>query len=169
MDTAPESSSPGSAPAAPRGVRVRVKRVALAATMAVVTLNAWTGSPLLALWVGSRVQGSGPPKMASIAVVAVVLGVLSFALVKLLRRLGAMYDQLTGQSATVTQHTPWLRSMRGERERYPGMRPHLTMLERILVVMVLVVFAAFEIWFFFYSTSPIDQRSGRGALPNLKM
>ena len=35
--------------------------------------NIWTGSPLFALWVGSRLQGSGPPKMSSIAAVVIVL------------------------------------------------------------------------------------------------
>jgi hypothetical protein len=35
------------------------------------------------------------------------------------------------------------------------------MLERILVVCVVLAVAAFEIWFFFFSTSPIDGRSGR--------
>jgi hypothetical protein len=55
--------------------------------------------------------------------------------------------------------------MRGEREQYPGQSPRLTALERILVVMVVVAIGAFEIWFFFFSTSPIDERSGRSALP----
>jgi hypothetical protein len=31
----------------------------------------------------------------------------------------------------------------------------------MLVVWVVVAVAAFEVWFFFFSGSPIDQRSGR--------
>jgi hypothetical protein len=31
----------------------------------------------------------------------------------------------------------------------------------VLVVSVVVVVALFEVWFFFYSSSPIDQRTGR--------
>jgi hypothetical protein len=142
-----------------------VKRVALAALIGVVTLNVWTGGPLFSLWVASRVHGTGPPKMVDIFVVAAVLGAVSFVLVRALARLGAAYDAATGQTATVRAHTPWLRSMRGEREQYPDVRPTLTGLERALVAMVIVAAAAFEIWFFFFSTSPIDQRSGRGALP----
>jgi hypothetical protein len=34
-----------------------VKRFGLAALMAFLALNVWTGSPLLALWIGSRIQG----------------------------------------------------------------------------------------------------------------
>src|SRR5687768_3775075 len=84
-------------------------------------------------------------------------------LMQVLSRLGDAYGRLTGTQSTVRQHVPWLRSMRGEREEgYEGAaRPEMTLLERILVVMVVVAFVAFEIWFFFYSSSPIDQRSGR--------
>ena len=35
----------------------RAKRYGLAALIAFVALNVWTGSPLLALWIGSQVQG----------------------------------------------------------------------------------------------------------------
>ena len=147
------------------GVRSGLGRVGLASLMTVVGVNVWTGSPLLALWVGSRVQGTGPPSMAAFGVFALVLIAMSVLLVKVLSALGNAYDRMTGQTQTVRAHAPWLRSMRGERPQYPGEKPTLTMLERLLVVMVLVVFLAFEVWFFFFSPSPIDQRSGRAALP----
>ena len=148
--------------AAPRGSRL--KRLALACAIGVLTLNVWTGSPRFALWVGSRVQGSGPPKMSAVFVVAIVLGAVAFACLRLIAILGGAYDRVTGSTATVRTHAPWLRSMRGERERYEGEAPTLTAQERIVVVMVIVVVAVFEIWFFFFSSSPIDQRSGRSAL-----
>ena len=132
-----------------------MKRLGLAAAMTVVGLNIYTGSPLLALWVGSRVQGSGPPSMPAVALVVVVLGVCSVTLALILGRLGAKYDELAGTAPTARQHAPWLRSMRGEREQQPGQRTELTMLERILVALVVVAVAAFEIWFFFFSGSPI--------------
>jgi hypothetical protein len=148
------------------GLRSGVKRIGLASLIAIVTVNVWTGSPLFALWVGSRVQGtSGPPKMEAFAVVAVVLIAVSVGLVKLLAALGAAYDRTSGQTATVRDHTPWLRSMRGERPQYPGEAPRLTMLERTLVGMVLAVIVLFEVWFFFFSPSPIDQRTGRSEVP----
>jgi hypothetical protein len=52
--------------------------------------------------------------------------------------------------------------MRGERPLYPGEKAHVTAPERVLVAVVIVAVATFEIWFFFFSGSPIDQRSGRG-------
>jgi hypothetical protein len=133
--------------------------------MLVVALNVWTGSPLLALWIGSRVQGSGPPQMGPIAVVVISFAAISFGLATLLARLGDTYDRMTGQPAQVHRHVAWLRSMRGERPQYEGQHVQVTALEQVLIVMVVTCVLAFEIWFFFFSTSPIDQRSGRSAVP----
>ena len=133
--------------------------------MAVAAVNVLTGSPLAALWVGSRLQCSGAPQMGPVFVVLVLILVFSLALMWVLAQLGAAHDRVTGQSAQVHRHVAWLRSMRGERPQYPGQQAEVTALERILVVVVVAAMLAFEIWFFFYSTSPIDQRSGRSAVP----
>lgn len=139
----------------------RAQRVGLRIAMLVVALNVWTGSPLVALWIGSRLQGSGPPRMGPVFVVVVVFAALSFTLASILARLGDRYDRVTGRSPQVHRHVAWLRSMRGERPQYPGQHVQATALEQILIVAVVVAILAFEIWFFFFSGSPIDQRSGR--------
>jgi hypothetical protein len=69
---------------------------------------------------------------------------------------------MTGQPPAARKHVSWLRSMRGERVQYADTPARLTALERTLVAMVVIAFVLFEIWFFFFSTSPIDNRSGRG-------
>ena len=142
-----------------------LKRVLLAAALTVVAINVWTGGPLLSLWVGSRAQGSGPPSMTAVFVVVITLALVTFALTWALGRMSRAYEHMTGQEPTVRQHTPWLRSLSGERPQYEGVKPTLTTPERILVGMVVVVIVLFEIWFFFFSTSPIDNRSGRSAAP----
>jgi hypothetical protein len=139
----------------------RLERLALTAAMVLVALNIWTGSPLVALWVGSKMQGAGPPKMSSVAVVVITMATISVGLIWVLTLLGRRHEHLTGYTAQVSAHAPWLRSMRGERALYPGEKPQITMLERVLVLMVVVAVLAFEIWFLFYSGSPFDQRSGR--------
>jgi len=149
-------------PAGPVGLRVRAKRVALVCAMSLSTINIWTGGPLFALWVGSRVQSGGPPSMAAVGVVAVVLGAVSVGLVRLLAIFDAAYDRLTGRGSQVRRHVPWLRSMRGERPHEYRRARDLSPLEVILIVSVVVAVVAFEVWFFFFSGSPIDQRSGRG-------
>jgi hypothetical protein len=91
-----------------------------------------------------------------------VLAVAVLVLVRLLSRLGSRYDELTGAQRQVRRHVPWLRSMRGERPHHAGEAFQISALDRTLVIVVTVAVVAFEIWFFFFSGSPIDQRSGRG-------
>ena len=149
--------APGTRPAQ----RLRVKRIALVCLMALATVNIWTGGPLFALWVGSRAQSAGPPSMLAVGVAAVTLGVVSFVLVRLLARLDAVYARVSGRPTSVQRHVPWLRSMRGERPHVQRHASELSPLEVILITTVVVVVVLFEVWFFFYSPSPIDGRSGR--------
>jgi hypothetical protein len=99
--------------------------------------------------------------MTAVAVAAVSLGVISYVLVRSLARLDRAYAELTGRRSTVSRHVPWLRSMRGERPHPQHHVRELSPLELVLIVSVVIVVALFEVWFFFYSPSPIDQRSGR--------
>ena len=140
---------------------VRLERMALVSAMALATCNIWTGGPLLALWIGSRVQGDGPPSMAAVGAAAVSLGVISYVLVRLLAHIDEAYARLTGTRSSVSRHVPWLRSMRGERPHLKRHARELSPLEVVLVTSVVIVVVLFEVWFFFYSPSPIDQRSGR--------
>jgi hypothetical protein len=86
--------------------------------------------------------------------------VITVALVKLLGVVSAAYDRATGVGPAKRRRDSWVSV---ERKSYE--RPTLSTLERILVVVVAMAAIAFEIWFFFFSTSPIDQRTGRSAIP----
>jgi hypothetical protein len=143
-------------------IRSKMWRVLLLSLIGIASLNLWTGGPLLALWIGSRTQGSGPPTMTGLLVVTIVLLAVSLALIRLIAALQAAYNKHSGQMPGIRAHAPWLRSMRGERPLYPGERARITAPERILVIVVMIAVIAFEIWFIFVSGSPIDQRSGRG-------
>jgi hypothetical protein len=133
----------------------RPKRFLLAALMALLALNIWTGGPLLAIWIGSRVQGEGPPTMGAVVTVIVALGAISFALYQALQVASRAYDRAIGASAGPRTPAPWLRSMRDERRQYPGIGSELSAAERILVIVVIAAFAAFEVWFFFFAGSSI--------------
>jgi membrane protein YdbS with pleckstrin-like domain len=140
----------------------RAKRFGLAALMAFLALNIWTGSPLLALWIGSRVQGEeSQASMAAYAAVIGCLAVFSIGLYQALKYVMHAYQESTGTLPTVRTHAPWLRSMRGERPEYGGVRPTISGAERIVVVTVLIAAVAFEVWFFFFSGSPIGGSGGR--------
>jgi malonyl CoA-acyl carrier protein transacylase len=134
---------------------VRLQRALLLAAMAVTAVNIWTGSPLLALWVGSRLQGTSGLSMGAVFAVVAVMGVTCFALIKLLGALGARHDRLLGRKPAPRRQQPWLRSLSGERLRDQRRRERITALDVILVGMVLIASLAFEVWFFFYSGSSI--------------
>jgi hypothetical protein len=120
---------------------------------------------VFALWVGSHTQGQGPPTMTAAFVVIVVLLAVSMALVRLIAVLQESYRKQAGDALHVRAHTPWLRSMRGERPVYAGESARVTAPERVMVVVVIAAVVAFEIWFFFFSGSPFDQRTGRSERP----
>jgi hypothetical protein len=139
-----------------------LKRTCLAVGTALVSINAWTGAPVLAVWVGSRFEGwvggsgtGGGTTMRAVFVVVVTLALLELALIVALTRLSAAYDELTGRPHAARQTSPWLRSMRGEREEFARKREGISGVERVVVVSVVAAALALEIWFFLFAGSPL--------------
>jgi hypothetical protein len=137
---------------------VPIKRVALVVATALVSINVWTGSPLLAVWVGSRVQGGMGLSMTAVFSVVLVLTVLVVALVWALTWLNARYDELTGRPPAARQTSPWLRSMRDEREADVRSRYGISAVEKVVVVSVVAAVLAFEVWFFFLAGSSLPSQ-----------
>jgi hypothetical protein len=140
----------------------RVKRTALAAGTALVSINIWTGAPLLAVWVGSQFEGwvggggtGGGTTMRAVFVLVVVLAVLELALTLILTRLSGAYDELIGRPQAQRRTSPWLRSMRGEREEIARKRAGISGVERVVVISVVAAALAFEVWFFFFAGSSL--------------
>ena len=144
----------------PRGVGPR--RLGLAVATAVVSVNVWTGAPLFALWVGSRFEGwvggsgtGGGTTMRAVFVLVAVLAVLELVLTFSLSRLSAAYDELTGRPQSARRTSPWLRSMRGEREDFIREKHGVSAVERVVVISVVTAVLALQIWFFFFASSPL--------------
>lgn len=134
------------------------RRVLLVAGMILATLNIWTGSPLLALWVGSKVQGSfSTLKMATVAAIVLVLGSISLFLTRAIAWLDIRYNEAMGRPPKARRVRPWMRSLAGKYGDPKRVPEPLTPLELILVGMVVVVAVLFEAWFFFYAGSPLPQ------------
>ena len=94
-----------------------LKKIGLVTASALCSINLWTGAPLLAVWVGSKVQGNlNNLSMTAVFSVILVLAVLVFLLAWALTWLNAKYDDLTGRHPEARHTSPWLRSMRDERE-----------------------------------------------------
>jgi len=131
-----------------------LKRVAMAAATAFLTVNIWTGCPLLALWVGAQVVGQRTVTMTAVFVIVLVLAVLVFASAVALAWLNATYDELIGRPR-IEQRTPWLRSMRAEAEGHISQRVGITALERIVMFNVYIAVIALAVWWVFFAGPPL--------------
>jgi hypothetical protein len=162
QDTAAPATATAQATTASTSRTVRIlQRTGLLSLMTLLTVNVYTGSPLMALWIGSRLTAGSQITMPAVGAIGASMLAMSIGLVKLLGIVSGAYDRVTGRVPQTVRHPPWLRSMRGERPHIQKHASDLSPLEVVLVVSVVIVIALFEVWFFFYSGSPIDQRSGR--------
>jgi len=130
-----------------------LKRVAMAGLTAFIAVNIWTGAPLLALWVGSRVVGQSTLSMAAVGIVLVVLAVEVFVLAVALTWLNNIYDELTGRQRA-ERRSPWLRSMRDESEGHISQRAGITALERIVMINVYIAVIALLAWYVLFAGPP---------------
>ena len=136
-----------------------LKKIGLVTASALCSINLWTGAPLFAVWVGSKVQGNlNNLSMTAVFSVGLVLGALVFLLAWALTWINAKYDQVTGRPAEARHTSPWLRSMRDERETDTRQKFGISPIERVVVISVVAAVLAFEIWFFFFAGSSLPNR-----------
>jgi hypothetical protein len=133
----------------------RLKRLGLLAATTLVAVNIWTGAPLLALWVGSRVVGRRALTMGSVLLVIVLLVTFVTALAVALTWLNARYDDLMRRPPDEHRTSPWLRSMRDEQEDLARARFGSTPVEWIVTASTVVAIIGLEVWFFFFAGSPL--------------
>ena len=147
----------------PRTVQLKpvmaLKKIGLVTASALCSINLWTGAPLLAVWVGSKVQGNlNNLSMTAVFSVVVVLAALVFLLAWVLTWINAKYDDLTGRHPAARHTSPWLRSMRDEREEDVRRKFGISAVERVVVVSVVACVLAFEVWFFFFAGSSLPNQ-----------
>lgn len=145
----PLAPSDGEPPAPPPPAR-RAVAAAIIALMAFGSVALWIGIPVLWLWIGSKLQESTDPRMGPYLLVLAGIIASMIAVAKLLSRLNALYERLTGRSAHVRVQLPWMKSMRGERT---SGRPR-TVLDVVMVISVLLALTVFGIWFVFFAGAP---------------
>ena len=134
----------------PHGLRAAAKRVTLGALTTLITVNLVTGGPVLALWIGSRIQtAAGPLSMAAVGATIGVLIVVTFLLYKALSYVNGAYNKAIGRTVP-RQQLPWHKPMSGERRSLQTKRP-LSATERIVVGLAVAAVLGFEIWFFAFA------------------
>jgi hypothetical protein len=140
----------------PVPVRFRgLRRVLILIATTLLAINFWTGAPLAALWLGSRVLGGGALTMTAVFVVVTALAVLLGAMAFALTWLSARYDELIGRPTGELRTLPWLRSMRAEEADLLRKRRGTTILEMIVIANTVTAVIALEVWFFFFARNPL--------------
>lgn len=124
-----------------------LKRATMAAVTALVTVNVWTGCPLLALWVGSRTVGAGDLSMRAVVVVLVVLALLEGAMLLLLAWLTGIYDEMIGLRRSQSEAT-WIRRLCAPPQATRARRRmELTSVEGVVVINVYVAVVTLVVWY----------------------
>jgi hypothetical protein len=132
------------------GFRSGLERSVLAFLSTLLSINLWTGGPLLALWVGSQIQASsGQLTMGAVGATLGVLIAVTVVLYRLLVILNRRYDHLIGRDQTRRQ-TAWLRPMTAERRALQVSRP-MTAIEKVVVISAVLAFEGLLVWFFFFA------------------
>jgi hypothetical protein len=123
----------------------------LIVAMILGALTLWVGSPALWLWIASQMTSSQQGRMGPYFVVAIGILASTVAVAFGLARLQRLYEQVTGQEATVRVRLAWLRSLRDDRS--PDTR--ITVLDLILVTTAVVAILTFVVWFGFFAGSSL--------------
>jgi hypothetical protein len=135
---------------------VAVQKMGIITASALCSINIWTGAPLFAIWVGSKVQGNlNNISMTALFSVVAILTISVFGLGLLLTWLNAKYDQISGRPAAAKRTSPWMRSMRDERQEDAERKYGIGGVERIVVIAAVIGVLAFEAWFFFFAGSSL--------------
>jgi DNA primase catalytic core, N-terminal domain len=147
------AGAPSAAADPPR--HLNLKRLAIVTATALAAINAWTGGPLLAVWVGSQVQSGHLLSMRGVVSVVVVLALTELVLLGALTWLNLTYDRLVGRPRVAGQTSPWQRAMRGDRVQDIRSRFGMSAPEKVVAACVVACVLVFEIWFFFFAGSSI--------------
>jgi hypothetical protein len=133
------------------GVPRKPAQLGLIILMILGALTLWVGSPVLWLWIGSQMTASQQARMGPYFVVAIGILASTIAVAFGLARLQRLYEQVTGQEATVRVRLAWLRSLRDDRNA----DTRVTVLDLILVTTAMLGVLGFVVWFAFFAGSPL--------------
>lgn len=130
-----------------RGTGHRALAALLVALMALGSLVLWIGIPLFWIWLASQLATSSRPSMSLYTLIIVGIPISMVVVGKALAALNRRHMELTGSVDQRRLPTPWLKSMRGERELERDRGP----LGRIMVLSVSLALTAMAVWFFFFA------------------
>jgi len=133
------------------GLTRKAAATLIVAAMTIAAMTLWIGIPLGWLWIGSQLVDSSQPSMGPymVVVVGIIASVVLDAL--LIARLNRRYERVTGGRGNVRVQLPWMKSMRGERER----SREISVLDAVMVGTVTLAGLTALLWFIFLAGSPL--------------
>jgi hypothetical protein len=123
----------------------------LIALMAIGSIVLWLGIPIGWVYLASRIAKSSQPSMGPYLLILVGIPASMVVVGKLLSRLNRTYGAVTGAAPPARSRSPWMRSLRGERD---SVRPR-TILDVVMVWSVALALVCFAIWFFVFAGSSL--------------
>jgi multisubunit Na+/H+ antiporter MnhB subunit len=133
------------------GLSRKAAATTIVVCMAIAAMALWVGIPLGWLWIGSQLVDSSQPSMGPymVVVVGIIASVVLDAI--LISRLNRQYERVTGSVGRVRVQLPWMKSMRGEREK----PREISVLDAVMVGTVTLAGLTALLWFVFLAGSPL--------------
>ncbi len=123
----------------------------LIALMAIGSIALWVAIPIIWLWLGSQLQTGSAPGLGPYAVIIIGIPVSMVLMSRLLGILNRKYGEVSGTATEMPFRSPWLRSLRGERNPE---RPR-TVLDLVMVISVSLAVVSLIVWFFAFAGSSL--------------
>jgi hypothetical protein len=129
----------------------RLLAVLLIALMAIGSILLWLGIPVGWLYLVSRLVKSSQPSMAPYVLLIVGIPASMIVVGKALSKLNRVYGEVMGTTSTARVRSPWMKSMRGERDS----GRQRTVLDVVMVWSVALALLCFGVWFFAFAGSSL--------------
>jgi hypothetical protein len=123
----------------------------LIALMAIGSILLWLGIPVGWLYLVSRLVKSSQPSMGPYVLLIVGIPASMIVVGKALSKLNRVYGEVTGTTPTMRVRSPWMKSMRGERDS----GRQRTVLDVVMVWSVALALLCFGVWFFAFAGSSL--------------
>ena len=123
----------------------------LIALMAIGSILLWLGIPVGWLYLVSRLVKSSQPSMGPYVLLIVGIPASMIVVGKGLSKLNRVYGEVTGTTPTMPVRSPWMKSMRGERDS----GRQRTVLDVVMVWSVALALLCFGVWFFAFAGSSL--------------
>ena len=123
----------------------------LIALMAIGSILLWLGIPVGWLYLVSRLVKSSQPSMGPYVLLLVGIPASMIVVGKALSKLNRVYGEVTGTTSTARVRSPWMKSMRGERDS----GRQRTVLDVVMVWSVALALLCFGVWFFAFAGSSL--------------